>query len=176
MLEYGVESCYDKTLRRINRGHTWEQARDMIIRTAERGLHTGIHIIFGLPGETRVQMLEQAQILSGLPVTSLKLHQLQIVKGTAIEKEFASQPGDFVTFSLNEYIDFVIDFLELLNPEIYVERIVGEVPPRFVNNCPWGLIRNVEILRLLDVRLEERDTFQGARYIGREKEQAPPGC
>ena len=176
MLEYGVESCYNKTLRRINRGHTWEQARDMIIRTAERGLHTGIHIIFGLPGETRVQMLEQAQILSGLPVTSLKLHQLQIVKGTAIEKEFASQPGDFVTFSLKEYIDFVIDFLELLNPEIYVERIVGEVPPRFVNNCPWGLIRNVEILRLLDVRLEERDTFQGARYIGQEKEQAPPGC
>jgi hypothetical protein len=82
-----------------------------------------------------------------------------------MEKEFEKNPGDFVTFSLPEYLDFVIDFLELLKPDIFIERIAGEVPPRFVNATPWGLIRNVEIIRLLEKRLEERNTFQGAKYV-----------
>ncbi len=163
-LEYGIESCYDKTLQRINRGHTVAQTEWAIQETSSRGLHTGAHLIFGLPGESKEEMLAQAHILNNWSITSLKLHQLQIVKGTAMEKEFERYPKDFVTFSLEAYIDFVIDFLELLRPDIFIERVAGEVPPRFVRSTPWGLIRNVEILRLLEKRLKERNTFQGARY------------
>jgi radical SAM protein (TIGR01212 family) len=164
LLEYGIESCYDTTLRRINRGHTAEVSFRAIEATAARGLHTGVHLIFGLPGESRQQMLAQADILNKLPLTSLKLHQLQLVKGTPMVKEFEQHPEDFLQFSLDEYLDFVVDFLELLRPDIFIERIAGEVPPRFVRSTPWGLIRNVEILRLLEKRLEKRNTFQGARY------------
>ena len=165
MLEYGVESCYNRTLQRINRCHTWEQSALAIRDTAAQGLHTGVHMIFGLPGESREEMLAQAALLNELPVTSLKLHQLQIVKGTPMEKEFAQNPADFVTFTLDQYLDFIIDFLERLRPDIFIERVAGEVPPRFVHSNPWGLIRNVEILRLLEKRLEERQTFQGALYV-----------
>jgi len=165
ILEYGVESCYNRTLQRINRCHTWEQSAAAIRDTAALGIHTCVHMILGLPGESREEMLSEAGILSRLPLTSLKLHQLQIVKGTPMEKEFAEKPGDFVTFSLHQYLDFIIDFLERLRPDIFIERVAGEVPPRFVHSNPWGLIRNVEILRLLEKRLEERNTFQGALYV-----------
>lgn len=173
MLEYGVESCYNRTLQRINRCHTWEQSVEAIRATAAHGLHTGIHMILGLPGESREDMLKEAAFLSRLPMTSLKLHQLQIIKGTPMEKEFEKDPGDFVTFTLREYLDFVIDFLELLRPNIFIERIAGEVPPRFVNSTPWGLIRNVEIIRLLEKRLEERNTFQGAKYVNPQENPVP---
>ncbi len=161
IVEYGIESCFDSTLQRINRGHTWEQAVDAIGNSAERGLHQCAHFIFGLPGESREKMLSEAERINTLPVDSLKFHQLQIIKGTKMEKEFADRPEDFVTFSLDEYIDFFIDFLERLRPDFYIERFVGEVPPRFVNSTPWGLIRNVELIRMLEKRLEERDSWQG---------------
>jgi radical SAM superfamily enzyme len=106
-------------------------------------------------------MLDSCEIINRLPIRSIKFHQLQFVKGTRMEKEFAEKPEDFERFSLEEYIDFFVDMLERLRPELSIERFVGEVPPRFVNETPWGLIRNVEILRLLDKRLEERDTWQG---------------
>ncbi len=160
-IEYGVESCYDRTLVRINRGHTFAQAREAIEQTAARGIRTGAHFIFGLPGELRADMIANAQLISSLPISSVKFHQLQIIKGTAIEREFTERPQDFATFTLPEYIDFFIDFLEYLSPAIVIDRFIGEVPPRFVNHTPWGLLRNVEILRMLDKRLEERDTWQG---------------
>lgn len=81
-----------------------------------------------------------------------------------MEQEFAVHPEEFTTFALEEYIDFFIDFLEKVRPDLYIERFAGEVPPRFVNSTPWGLIRNVELLRMLDKRLEERDTRQGRLY------------
>ena len=161
ILEYGIESCYDKTLERINRGHDFECARRAVQMTAQRNIRTGAHFILGLPGETRQMMLDQCDTISDLPLDSVKFHQLQIVKGTRMEKEYSQTPGDFLRLPLDEYLDFIIDILERLRPDLGIERIVGEVPPRFVNETPWGLIRNVEILRLLDKRLEERDTFQG---------------
>ena len=161
IVEYGIESCYDKTLRRINRGHDFATAERAVRMTAERGLKQGAHFIFGLPGDSREEMVASAGIINSLPLHSVKFHQLQIVKGTAMEKEFAAHPEDFVTFGLEEYLDFMIDILERLRPDLYIERIAGEVPPRFVNSTPWGLIRNVEILRLLEKRLEERNAFQG---------------
>lgn len=161
IVEYGIESCYDATLQRINRGHDFETARRAVEMTAQRGLDVGVHFILGLPGETRQMMLDACTRINELPVRSIKFHQLQIVKGTAMEKEYEQCPQDFERFSLEEYLDFFADILERLRPDIHIERFVGEVPPRFVNETPWGLIRNVELLRLLDRKLEERQTWQG---------------
>ena len=163
IVEYGIESCYDSTLARINRGHSFACARRAVTLTAERGIDTGAHFILGLPGESLEMMLEETATINALPLRSVKFHQLQIVRGTRMEKEYASCPEDFVNFSLEGYIDFFVDMLERLRPDLYIERFAGEVPPRFVNETPWGLIRNTELLRLLDVRLEERLTWQGRR-------------
>ncbi len=163
IVEYGIESCYDVTLRRINRGHDFETARRAVEMTAERGIDVGVHFILGLPGETRQMMLDACRMINDLPVRSVKFHQLQIVKGTRMEREYAERPEDFERFSLDEYLDFFVDMLERLRPTLSIERFVGEVPPRFVNETPWGLIRNVELLRLLDRRLEERATWQGRK-------------
>lgn len=163
IVEYGVESCYDITLRRINRGHTFEDARRAIEMTAERGLDVGIHMMLGLPGETEEMMMDEAELINSLPIRSVKFHQLQIVKGTAMEKEYGDHPEDFVRFTLDGYLDFFADLLERLRPDIYIERFAGEVPPRFVSETPWGLVRNAEMLHMLDKRLETRDTFQGRR-------------
>ena len=161
IVEYGIESCYDTTLDRINRGHDFETARKAVVMTAESGLDVGAHFILGLPGETREMMLEACSLINSLPLRSVKFHQLQIVKGTKMEKEYAESPEDFTRFGLEEYIDFFTDVLERLRPEICIERFAGEVPPRFVNETPWGLVRNVELLRMLENRLEERHTWQG---------------
>ncbi len=164
VVEYGIESCHDSTLRHINRGHSFECARKAVEMTAERGIDTGAHFILGLPGETREMLLDQCGLISSLPLRSVKFHQLQIVRGTVMEKEYAADPSAFYRPGLDEYLDFVIDILERLRPDLYIERVAGEVPPRFVNGTPWGLVRNFEILRLLDKRLEERDTWQGRLY------------
>ena len=164
VVEYGIESCHDSTLRHINRGHNFECARKAVEMTAERGIDTGAHFILGLPGETREMLLDQCGLISSLPLRSVKFHQLQIVRGTVMEKEYAADPSAFYRPGLDEYLDFVIDILERLRPDLYIERVAGEVPPRFVNDTPWGLVRNFEILRLLDKRLEERGTWQGRLY------------
>ncbi len=161
IVEYGIESCYDQTLKRINRGHDFETARRAVQMTADRGLDVGVHFILGLPGETRQMMLDSCALINALPIRSVKFHQLQIVKGTRMEAEYAECPQDFERFSLDDYLDFFVDMLERLRPDLFIERFVGEVPPRFVNETPWGLIRNVELLRLLEKRLCARDSWQG---------------
>lgn len=161
LLEFGIESCYDKTLARINRGHTFAQAEAAVRAASERGLTVGAHFILGLPCESREEMLAAADKINALPLTSVKFHQLQLIKGTRMAAEYAAHPEVFVTFALDEYLDFFIDLLERLRPDLCIERFAGEVPPRFVERTPWGLIRNAELLRLLDERLEARDTWQG---------------
>ncbi len=168
IVEYGIESCYDSVLERINRGHDFETARRAVQMTADRGIDVGAHFILGLPGETRQMMLDACELINALPLRSAKFHQLQIVKGTRMETEYAECPQDFVRFSLDEYLDFFTDMLERLRPDLYIERFAGEVPPRFVNETPWGLIRNVELLRLLERRLEDRNTWQG-RLLSQKK-------
>ena len=163
-VEYGIESCYDETLLRVGRGHDVAVAEKAVRMSAERGLEPGAHFILGLPGETREMLLGQCRFISSLPIHSVKFHQLQIVKGTRMEKEFAQVPQDFLRLSLPDYLDMVIDILERLRPDLYIERVAGEVPPRFVNETQWGLIRNFQILHLLDERLSERNTWQGRLY------------
>lgn len=164
IIEYGIESCYDKTLQRINRGHDFAAAVRAVEATAARGIFQGAHFIMGLPGESREELIGMAPIINELPLNTLKFHQLQIIKGTAMEREYERVPEDFISFTLDGYVDFFVDFLEYLRPDLYIERFAGEVPPRFVNHTPWGLIRNTELLRLLDKRLQERDTYQGRLY------------
>ena len=168
IVEYGIESCYDATLEHINRGHTFADAVRAVEMTGERGLHTGAHFILGLPGETREMMLSAAGKINALKIDSVKFHQLQIIKGTKMEEEYAQHPERFEKFTLDGYIDFFVDILERLRPDLVIERFAGEVPPRFVNSTPWGLVRNVELLRMLEERLECRETYQG-RLFAAEK-------
>jgi uncharacterized protein len=163
-VEYGIESCYNKTLKRINRGHSFEDALWALERTSALGITTGAHFIFGLPGETRAEMLNQVDIISGLPVTTIKFHQLQIMKGTRMETEFKENPGDFDLFTWEEYLDFFINFLERLNPSIVVERFTGEAPPRFLSEEAWSKKRTHQIIDLIEKRLEKLNTWQGRLY------------
>ena len=164
MLEYGVESVYDETLKHVNRGHDFATAEKAIRMTADYGIPCGAHFIFGLPGETKAMMLDAADIISQLPLTTVKFHQLQIFKGTKMAEEYLEYPEHFHLFDLDEYIDFVIDFAERLNPDIVIERFAGEVPPRYLVSEPWMKLRYDEVLVKIEKRMEERNTWQGRLF------------
>ena len=164
ILEYGVESVYDETLKRVNRGHDFATAKKAIDLTLKYGFHCGGHFIFGLPGETHDMMLQAADIISELPLTTVKFHQLQIFKDTKMAEEYLDNPADFHLFTLYDYIEFVIDFIERLNPNIVIERFAGEVPPRYLVSKPWLNLRYDQVLALIEKRLEERNTFQGCLF------------
>ena len=163
ILEYGLESVYDKTLNRINRCHSHQQSVDAIELTKEYGIYTGAHIMFGLPGESREEMLNEAVILSELPLDTIKFHQLQIIKGTKMAKEFIESPENFNLFEYQEYISFIVKFVERLNPKFVIERFAGEVPPRFLVSEPWKF-RNDQILQNIEKELEAQNSWQGKYY------------
>ena len=162
-VEYGIESVYNKTLQRVNRCHTYEDAEEAIFRTARKGIATGGHLLFGLPGESPEEMLQSAGIISKLPLTSIKFHQLQLFNGTPMADEYMKNPGDFTDFKMDEYLEFILEYIEQLNPRIAVERIAGETPPRFAVMRPWGP-RYDQILARFEKMLEEKDSWQGKRY------------
>jgi radical SAM protein (TIGR01212 family) len=165
MLELGVESHLDRTLKIINRGHTFVEASQAIEESAKRGLNNCAHMILGLPGEDRNELLEQARVISTLPVKNLKLHQLQIHRGTVMEKEYKKSPDNFTLLSVEEYLELVVDYLELLHPEIIIERFVSQAPPGMLLAPKWGL-KNFEFVTKVEERLRERDTWQGRLYTG----------
>jgi radical SAM protein (TIGR01212 family) len=165
MLEFGLESVKDETLKRINRGHSFSDSVKALEAAAERSLHTCAHLILGLPGENYTDYLDQSRVISALPVETLKLHQLQIHRGTQMAAEYCRKPEDFQLFSVDTYLDLVTDYLELLNPSIVVERFVSQAPPDLVIAPRWGL-KNYEFTARLEKRLEERSTWQGRRYNG----------
>jgi radical SAM protein (TIGR01212 family) len=160
-VEYGVESAYNSTLLRINRGHDFETCAAMITATRQRGIRTCGHFIFGLPGETLEMMISVAEAISRLALDSVKFHQLQIVKGTAMQKEFREKPGDFHMFTMDGYIEFIVSLIERINPAIVIERLSGEVPPAMLDRSSWELIRYDAVLRLIEKKMEELDTWQG---------------
>lgn len=163
IVEYGVESVYDTTLQRINRGHTHAQTIDAITRTAARGIRVGAHLILGLPQESREELIAEAGILSALPLTTLKLHQLQLIKGTRMAEEYAQQPADFHLFTAEKYIDLVIDFVERLRPDIVLERFVSQSPSSLLAVEGWGL-KNHEFVDKVRRRMNERNAFQGRLF------------
>lgn len=172
-VEYGIESCYDRTLRAINRGHDFACTQRAIHATVTRGLPVGGHLILGLPGESRDDLLAEADIVNALPLTTVKFHQLQILRGTEMERQYQDETfrKTLLQFSLDEYIALVCDLLERLRPDLVVERLAGEVPPRY-QACPersfrradGRLLRNEEIPALVEAELSRRDTSQGSRY------------
>ena len=160
-IEYGVESCYDATLERINRGHDFATAERAIRMTAERGIHCGAHFILGLPGESEQMLIEQVDRINSLPLTTIKFHQLQLFRGTQMAAEYDAHPEEFRFWTIEEYLDLFVKILRRLRPDIVVERFAGEAPPRYHHTKGWGLIRNEQLLAMLDERLRREDAHQG---------------
>lgn len=163
-IEYGVESANDEVLQQVNRGHDFATSERAIRATANRGIAIGAHLIFGLPGESRESMLEGAVRLSELPIQVLKLHQLQIVKDTRMAEEYSKNPSAFRLYTLEEYLDFVVEVIERIRPDVYLERFVNQSPPEYLIAPQWG-IKNFEFTAKLDKRLKELDTWQGKRNL-----------
>ncbi len=155
IMEYGIESANDDTLRRINRGHDFACSRDAVQRTHDRGILTGAHIILGLPGEDAQESLRQAPLISELPIDILKIHQMQVIKGTRLAEEYAAHP--FHLYTVEEYIDLVVEYISRLRPDIVLERFVSQAPPQMLLAPQWGL-KNHEFADLLKKRLEQRRT------------------
>lgn len=154
IVEYGVESIYDRTLRRINRGHTWADSIDAIRRTADRGIHVGAHIILGLPGESIDDMMAEADTLSQLPLKILKLHQLQLIRGTAMAQEYLEHPDDFIRFTPDSYASLVARFVARTRPDIIFDRFVSQSPPHLLAQPGWGL-KNHEFMALVEKQLKQ---------------------
>ena len=138
-LELGVESFYDKTLQRINRGHSAQDSITAIHRCAQAGIDTTIHLILGLPGETKDELMAETSIINSLPITAIKLHQLQILKDTAMAEEFAKHPEDFLSMSINDYVELVTSFISRLRKDIRIERFAASAPSELIISPRWGL-------------------------------------
>ena len=147
IVEYGIESANNETLRRINRGHTFECSKKAVEMTAERGILTGGHIILGLPGEDREESLRQAPIISSLPLNILKIHQMQIIKGTRLAEEYLQNP--FHLYTVEEYVRLIADYISLLRKDLVLERFVSQSPPELLIAPRWGL-KNYQFVHLLE--------------------------
>lgn len=160
-VEIGVESFHNEILAHIHRGHTVECAFEAFRQLHERGITTCAHLIFGLPGETPTQWLEDVLKINELRPQFVKFHQLQIFKNTAMEAEYAAFPERFHTMTVEEYVQFMCDYLERLSSGIVVERFSAEAPPRFLSVSRWNLLRHDALVRKIEAELALRDTFQG---------------
>ena len=161
LIEYGLQSIFDKSLSFINRGHDYAAFLKAIHMTKDRGIHIGAHIIAGFPTETREEMLSMAEEISSLPVGFLKVHQLQIVRDTPLEDIYKETP--FYTFGYGEYLDFIADFIERTSPDMVFQRLFATAPDSILVAPDWGRSRH-QILSDIEKRLETRDTYQGKKY------------
>lgn len=158
LIEYGLQSIYDKSLAFINRGHDYACFKQALELTAGRGIHIGAHLILGFPTETREEMLGMAGELSELPLEFLKIHQLQVIRETALADLYAEQ--QFPTFGYQEYIEMLSDFLERLSPGIVLQRLFAAAPDEILIAPVWNKTRS-ELLNDLDAHMARRDAFQG---------------
>jgi radical SAM protein (TIGR01212 family) len=158
-----VESTLDVTLRRVNRGHTYADSEDAILRTARLGIYTGAHLILGLPGERKEDILGHAVRLSRLPLSTLKLHQLQLIRNTPMAGEYIAHPDRFHLFRVEEYIDLIIDFLERISPGMAVERFVSQSPEALLLAPRWGM-KNYIFTEKVRRRMQERGAYQGRLF------------
>jgi radical SAM protein (TIGR01212 family) len=163
VVEYGIESVNNRTLLRVNRGHDVEKSLWAVNETAHRGVRVGGHVIIGLPGENRDDFLEMADELSRWPLNSIKFHQLQLIKGTAMATEYREKPGDFLFYRMEDYLQLMMEILERLNPAFVVERIAGEVSPGMGIREGWG-VRYDGVLRAFEDLLLKNDSWQGKHY------------
>ena len=160
MVEYGIESANDHTLLRINRGHDFAVSIDAIRRTHERGILVGGHLILGLPGEDHAELMRQAEAIAALPLDMVKLHQLQLIRGTRMAREYEQNPADFHLYSVDEYIDLAINYIERLPNTMVIERFISQSPRSLLIAPDWGM-KNYQFVDRLRRRMQERDTWQG---------------
>ena len=160
MVEYGIESANDSTLQRINRGHDFATAADAIRRTHERGILVGGHLILGLPGEDHDELMRQAGVIASLPLDMVKLHQLQLIRGTRMAQEYAQSPEQFHLYTVDEYIDLAIDYIERLPSSMVIERFVSQSPRSLLLAPDWGM-KNYQFVDKLRHRMMERGSWQG---------------
>ena len=165
-VEFGVESADDEVLRSVNRGHGFAESVAAIRAASGRGIAVGAHLIFGLPGETPEAMLAGAARLCELPIDILKLHQLQIVRGTRMAEQYSANPAAFALYSEEEYLDFIVRVIERIPTRICLERFVNQSPAEYLIAPRWGA-KNFEFAAKLDKRLEEADTWQGKLYVNK---------
>ena len=165
LVEYGIESANNDTLLRINRGHSFEQSQEAIQRTHQRGLLTGAHIILGLPGEDAAESLRQASIISSLSIDILKIHQMQIIRGTRLAEEFAANP--FHIYTVDEYIKLIAEYIQRLRPDLILERFVSQSPKELLIAPHWGL-KNYEFTNLLVNYLKQNKIYQGQFFLKSE--------
>ena len=163
-LEFGVESTLDKTLEIVNRCHTYQETIDAYELAKNKGLHLGAHLILGLPGETQKDLLNHAKKLSKLPINTLKLHQLQVVKHTLMAVQLKENPEMFELYSADKYIDLITEFVALLRPDIIIERFISESPAHLLIAPQWNGLKNFEMVAKIDKKLIEKDLWQGKLY------------
>jgi radical SAM protein (TIGR01212 family) len=161
VLELGIETTLDRTLEIINRCHSHSDSVDSINRAAQRGIEIGVHVILGLPGESRDEILSHADVLSNLPINTLKLHHLQIIRGTKMEKQFIENPEEFQLFIADDYINFVVEFVARLNPRIVIERFISEAPQNLLVAPKWGGLKNFEIVHRIEKKMKQYNIWQG---------------
>lgn len=169
LVEYGIESTDDLSLKRINRGHDFACSQDAVRRTAARNIPVGAHMILGLPLEDNDQIILHAKRLSQLPLSTIKLHQLQIIRGTRLARDIQNHPDWYQAITPEEYVEKVVLFLEHLNPKIAVERFVSQSPPELLIAPDWGL-KNYQFTHLIEKSLRERGSRQGCKFISYEPE------
>lgn len=163
-LEFGVESTNEKTLLNVNRCHTFEDTKRTFEKCKNKRFHLGAHIILGLPGEPKSDLLNHARELSKLPIVTLKLHHLQIVKNSVMSVQYNRNPEGFNLFNLDDYICFISEFITYLRPDIIIERFISETPANLLIAPKWGL-KNFEIVAKIDKKLKEENSWQGKNFI-----------
>ena len=152
MVEYGAETANDRTLQLINRGHSWADTADAVARTHARGIFCGLHLILGLPNETIHDFRATIDAVAALPIDTLKLHQLQLIRGTRLARQVADGEVTVAQWSAEEYADVCIDLLRRLPRRIAVERFVSQSPASLLISPRWGL-KNHEFTHMLHRRL-----------------------
>lgn len=163
-LEFGVESTNEKTLLEVNRCHTFEDTKKTYELCKNKGFHLGAHIILGLPNESKDDLFKHAIELSKLPISTLKIHQLQIVKNSIMNVQFKRNPEKFNLFTSEDYINFVSEFITHLRPDIIIERFISEAPKELLVAPNWGM-KNFEITAKIDKNLVTKNLWQGKHYI-----------
>lgn len=162
-LELGVESTLDRTLEEVNRCHTYAETLKAYAMASNKGIFLGAHLILGLPGESRSEMLHHAVELSKLPIDFLKIHQLQVIKHTLMAHQYKNHPEEFNLFDIQDYLDLVTEFISILRPDIVIERFISESPPELLIAPKWGL-KNFEMVRLIEKRITAKNIWQGKFY------------
>ncbi|MDR2011062.1 MAG: TIGR01212 family radical SAM protein [Bacteroidales bacterium] len=163
-IEFGAESTNDETLKFINRGHTYQQTINAVELTKSFGINCGLHLILGLPGENEDDFYRHAENISKLPLNTLKVHQMQVLKNTRLAKIYYSQPDLFIDLSLENYIRIIINFLELLNPRIIIDRFTSESPKDMLIYPNWGGKKNFEVAHLVNSEMKKINSYQGKKY------------